>query len=284
MKKVTIVHIGSSEWFNYKEEIIFGLYHALRSVGHDVQIKHNQVDGNTINIIIGGDWLSQDEKFQQFIESKIQYYIFEVENFDGTTINNRNGFNLINYSIMIEKSIGIITPYLYNIKTLSQLNVIDSKRIQYLKWGFNEQCIDKNITRNQSRSLLGTFFGLLKGSRLAKAKTLESIFTNRIKFLGREQPHAYRAAVLSNSHYAISLAYGEDEKFVNPFRLYYLLGNGINVLSDNTQDDDGYLELCLKTSTDNFSVELLKTPPNEVELMEHTKTHSLEKNVKNIMI
>lgn len=284
MKKITITHIGSNEWFNYKEEIIFGLYHALRSRGYEVQIRHNQIDESSINIIIGGDWLSQDNKFHQFIDKKLKYYVFEVENFDGMTINNREGFNLNNYSQMIERSLGVITPYLYNISTLNQLGVINKEKIQYLKWGFFEESIDQNIMRDQTRSVYGTFFGLLKGERLDKAKILHAQLSDRVRFLGREQPHAFRAAVLSSSHYALSLAYGESEKFVNPFRLYYLFANGINVISDNSLDEDNYLELSIKIPFEKFPSQLLKQVPNESELVEKVKSYSLKENIKKIYI
>jgi len=284
MKRITIAHIGSNEWFNYKEEIIFGLYHSLRFLGHEVQIKHNQLDESSINIIIGGDWLSQDSNFEQFIKNKIKYYIFEVENFDGSTINNREGFNLKKYSKMIEMSLGVITPYLYNVNTLNQLQIIDSEKVQYLKWGFFEECIDPNIVRNQNRNVFGTFFGLLKGERLEKAKILQAQFRNKVKFLGREQPHAYRAAALSSSHYALSLAYGAGEKFVNPFRLYYLFANGINVISDNTLDEDNYLELTINTSFEKIPAGLVKPVPSEAYLMEKVTTHRLKENLKKIKI
>ena len=284
MKKITIAHIGSNEWFNYKEEIIFGLYHALRSLGYEVQIKHNQLDEQSINFIIGGDWLSQDVKFQQFIDNKLKYYIFEVENFDGVTINSREGFNLKNYCQMVEKSLGVITPYLYNIDTINKLDIIDKDKIQYLKWGFFEEVIDPNIVRTQARNIHGTFFGLLKGDRLAKAQMLQSKLQNQVRFLGREQPHAYKAAALSSSHYALSLAYGESEKFVNPFRLYYLFSNGVNAISDNTIDADGYLQLAIKAPIANFVDQMLRQVPDESELIERAKMNNLKHNIKAINI
>jgi len=284
MKKITIAHIGSNEWFNYKEEIIFGLYHALRSCGHQVQIKHNQLDEQSINFIIGGDWLSQDIKFQQFIDNKLKYYIFEVENFDGTTINNRQGFNLKNYCQMIDASLGVITPYLYNIDTLNKINIIDKNKIQYLKWGYFDEVIDPNIVRTQARNIHGTFFGLLKGDRLTKAQMLQAKLQSQVRFLGREQPHAFKAAALSSSNYALSLAYGDSEKFVNPFRLYYLFANGVNVISDNTIDADGYLQLAIKAPISDFVDQMLNHVPDERVLIERARMNNLKQNIKTLTI
>jgi len=282
MQKYNISHIGTSEWFNYKQEIIFGLFHALRSLGKDVVISHNNLDPNRINIIIGADWLVQDKGFNDFIDGKIKYIIFEVEAFDGSTINNRSEFNVNNYRRLIENAISVITPYQYNLDTLKK--IIHPDRVQYLKWGFFEELIDPNIVRDQPRNYRGAFFGLLKGERLDKARSLQTVFGGKIAFLGREHPHLYRASILSNSEYAISLSYGITEKFVNPFRLYYLYANGIQVLSDNKVDTDGYL--CLSISVDNSQLAefLMLQPQGEHELKQNARLNHLKSNIKTISL
>lgn len=284
MKKISIVHIGTSEWFNYKQEIIFGLYHALRSVGHEVKISHNQLDANSINIIIGADWLVHDQNFDDIISSKIKYYIFEVEAFDGVTINGRDNFNLTNYIMLLQHAIGVITPYSYNINTIMQAKIIPSERLQYLRWGYFDELIDSNIVRSQSREIAGTFFGLLKGERLAKGRILQEQLGARVAFIGREHPHLYRAAVLANSDYAVSLAYGFNEKFVNPFRLYFLYANGIRVIADNITDEDGYLELATRVTFEQMSEALTSEPVDEKLLIEQARNNDLKRNIKSISI
>ena len=278
MQKYNISHIGTSEWFNYKQEIIFGLFHALRSLGKDVVISHNNIDPNRINIIIGADWLVQDKGFEDFISGKIKYVVFEVEAFDGSTINNRSGFNINNYRRLIENAISVITPYKYNLDTLRKIK--DSNTVQYLKWGFFEEIIDPNIVRDQSRHYRGVFFGLLKGARMEKARALQGVLGGKISFLGREHPHLFRASILSNSEYAISLSYGANEKFVNPFRLYYLYSNGINVISDNPVDIDGYLELSISVSHENLAEALFVQPKGEKELIQIARINELKINIK----
>ena len=185
---------------------------------------------------------------------------------------------------MIEKSLGVITPYLYNINTINQINIVDKSKVQYLKWGYFEEVNDPNIVRTQVRNTRGTFFGLLKGDRLAKAQMLQVKLKNQVKFLGREQPHAFKAAVLSDSNYALSLAYGESEKFVNPFRLYYLFSNGVNVISDNTIDADEYLQLAIKAPFSNFVDQMLRQVPDERELVERARMNDLKQNIRAISI
>ena len=284
MRKFSIAHIGSNEWFNYKSEIIFGLLHSLRSLGHEVAIIHNQLDVGTTNIIVGADWLVDCRMLDEIVNNRIKYYVFEVEAYDGVTVNGRKDFNIKGYQVLLEHALGVITPYKYNVNSIRKSNIIPDEKIQYLKWGFFEESFDSNIIRSQSRRFVGTFFGLLKGERLEKAKFLQSQLGGRVAFLGRDLPHLYRAAVLSNSDYAISLSYGTKEKFVNPFRLYYLYSNGINVVADDVTDDDGYLNLATRVSIESMTEALTRPPVNEAILIENARVNDLKHNIKSVML
>ena len=88
--KLSIAHFGSNDWFNYKADIIYGLYHSFRKLSIEVTISHNNLSKNVINIIVGADWLA-NLKFEKIkhITNNYKYCLYEAEHFDGKTINNR---------------------------------------------------------------------------------------------------------------------------------------------------------------------------------------------------
>ena len=284
MKKIAINHIGPPEWFNYKEEIIYGLYHGLRSNGYNARILNNQFDIASTNIIIGSDWIIQNAKFDEFINDKFDYFVFEVEKFEFQSLNNNPHFNIERYKKLLQNAKGIITPYIFNCETIEKSNFISKNNIQYLKWGFYKELIDPNIVRDQEKHLAGAFFGLLKGERLAKAEKIEKNLPGQVMFLGPEHPHSYRAAVLSSSNYSISLSYGETEKFINPFRLFYLYANQIPVLTDSSNDHDGYLQHAVKADLSEIIITLSKAPGNIQDILIIKNQSGLAENIAKIKL
>ena len=235
--KINIAHFGSTDWFNYKADIIYGLYHAIRKANSDVTISHNSFSSNRLNLIIGADWLSglSLEKIKK-ITNSFDYCIYEVEYFDGLTINNRKDFNTNHYLEILNHSKMVITPYLnqYNLYN----NLINVCPTFYSKWAYFDEVKDINIVRNFNFERDAIFFGLIKGAREKKAKILES----KIKFksIGPKIPHTMRSYYLSSSKYGLLISAGENEKFINPFRLGVMLGNDIPVFADITNDEDNY--------------------------------------------
>jgi hypothetical protein len=49
-----------------------------------------------------------------------------------------------------------------------------------------------------------------------------------------------RSYFLSSSKFGLLISAGENEKFINPFRLGVMLGNDIPVFADVTNDEDNY--------------------------------------------
>ena len=63
-KRVNIAHIGDGPWFDFKADIIFGLFHALSDSGVDVSITQNDFDEHEFNLIVGADWLANSTSLQ----------------------------------------------------------------------------------------------------------------------------------------------------------------------------------------------------------------------------
>jgi hypothetical protein len=175
--KINIAHFGSSDWFNYKADIIYGLYHSIRKVNADVTISHNSFSSNRLNLIVGADWLSglSLEQLKKFTKD-FDYCIYEVEYFDGLTINNRKDFNTKHYLEILSHAKMIITPYMnqYNLHK----NMINICPTYYSKWGYFDEVKDLNIVRDIKFERDAVFFGLIKGDRENKVKILNS----KIKF------------------------------------------------------------------------------------------------------
>jgi hypothetical protein len=235
--KIAITHVGSNEWFNYKSEIIYGLYHTLRRLGYDVEINHNNFSENCHNLIIGADWLANNSMSGKLVKSKISYSIYEVEAYDGITINHRENFDNLAYQELIDHSEFVITPYKYNLMSYSKAGF--SGKTVYCPWGFYDELIDPNLTRIMEKKFDAIFFGMLKGDRKIKIEKWRDDF--KIKHVGPGEPFSMRSYFINSARYALSLSYGSSEHFINPFRIIYLLSNGVDVLSDSLEDDDGYL-------------------------------------------
>ena len=120
--RVNIVNLGLSEFFDRKSDIIYGLFHALSSLGYETAISHNSLKASDLNLIIGSDVAAGDAGAVQQISKNIDYIIYEVENFNGKTVNYRENFNLTNYQKLLSSAKFVITPYFYNVKNLQTLN------------------------------------------------------------------------------------------------------------------------------------------------------------------
>lgn len=262
--KINIAHVGSSEWFNFKSEIVYGLYHSLLKLGHEVSVTQNQFMTGYHNLVVGADWLTESSHLQSIRDTGVEYSIYDVERFDGWTINGRQGFNIDNYMELLHHGKFICTPYKKNISMYARCGV--GHKSVHAPWGYYEQLLDPNIRRDAPKLFDAVFFGLLKGERTEKLNKLSAIPGISLKAIGNSDPHMMRAYYLSSTRYGLSLSSGEDEAFVNPFRIYLMVANGIPVLADNLVDDDGYLEFTARGSVEDI-VEFFMDP--EAEFMVH---------------
>lgn len=242
--KINIAHIGSNDWFNYKTEIVYGLYHSLVRLGHEVGMSHNQLLPDFHNIIIGADWLTEDAHVQHIKKTKLDFSVFDVEGFDGKTVNQRPSFNIKTYLELLCSSRFIFSPYRYNFKAYANCGL--SEKCKYTPWGYYEELIDPNISSRAPKLFDAVFFGLLKGERVEKLNKLAAIPNMRLKAVSNSDPHMMRAYYLSATRYGLSLSAGKNEFFVNPFRIYLMAANGIPVLADNLKDEDNYLQYAIR--------------------------------------
>ena len=60
--QINIANIGNKEWIDFKSDISYGLYYALKDLSHDVTITINELVNNKLNIILGADFLAGDIK------------------------------------------------------------------------------------------------------------------------------------------------------------------------------------------------------------------------------
>ena len=132
---INITNIGPKEWVDFKGDISLGLLWALRSIGHDVTMSNNYFEKKALNIIVGSDFLSSMPNIlQPLIRSKYDYAIFEVEAFNGSTINQRQDFPLGNYQALLLNAKYIFTPYQHNVETLGKFGW--AEKLQYVRWGY----------------------------------------------------------------------------------------------------------------------------------------------------
>jgi len=241
--KINILHAGLNVFFDRKCDIIYGLFHALSDLGHDVTINHNIIERSSLNLVIGSDIICEDETvLDTLVSTNCDYAVYEVENFNGETINYRTNFDVAAYTRLIEHSTFTITPYHHNFKALKKIKC--AEKLRYSRWGFHSSMVSNNIRRDRPYKYAAVFIGLIKGDRIEKHKTIKEKFGNRVAFIDSDAPFTIRDYYMSNSKFGLSLSYGATDNFVNPFRLHYMVSNGVPVLSDHVHDEDSYLDIC----------------------------------------
>lgn len=275
-----IVNVGSNEWFNFKSDIIYGLYHSLIRRGHDVTISHNRFARRT-NIIVGADFLANSpDKVDDLCRNKVDYIIYEIECFDGKTINHRKTFNLSNYLKLICASRFVVTPYKANLASYEKAGYPGT--ILYARWGYFPELDNPHISRVAGEICHGVFYGLAKGDRQQKLASLQASNRVNVAVLGSQDPHLLREYSLSSARWGLSLSYGAQEAFVNPFRLYYMGANGVAVLCDSTRDEDGYLSIAECVEFEGMEDRLLDAPPPADRVIDRAKAESLCENLKDV--
>lgn len=281
MPKINIVHLGLPEFFDRKSDIIYGLYYALRSLGLDTSITHNEFNCKSLNLLIGSDIIAGDNNaMSQLILSQADYVIYEVENYNGKTINYRTNFNLANYKNLLSNARMVITPYLHNIQHLR--DDVGKEKVAYIKWGFHENMIRSDIQRTDGHEYDALFIGLVKGDRQKKLTSLMQDSRIKVRTLTATEPFTMRDYAVASSKFGLSLSYGNTDDFVNPFRLCYMAANGMQVLGDHLKDDDGYMEMCEFVSFEQISKRLCGSSPNPKDIVEKCRLSDLANNLKEV--
>jgi hypothetical protein len=280
--KLSILNLGLPEFFDRKSDIIYGLFHAFNDLGFNTVIEHNQINCKSLNIVIGSDIIAGDANaVQQLRQHGIDYAIYEVENFNGNTINYRTEFNLENYLHLLHGAKFVITPYSHNVPHLSA--VCGAGKVHYARWGYHQYMNNSSIQRNSDFAFDALFFGLIKGSRVQKYELLKSALGDKAKILTQNDPFTIRDYAVNKSKFGLALSYGETDDFVNPFRLYYMVANGMPVLADHTTDKDNYLDICNKLSL-NEIIACIKNPLFEPKNLEELcYQNCLRKNLTGII-
>lgn len=280
--KINIAHIGLNEFFDRKSDIIYGLFHALSDLGYEVIVTHNSLSAKYYNLIIGSDILAGDESsVNNIIHSKFDYAIYEVENFNGKTVNYRREFNIENYKRLISNSSLVITPYKFNLPHLQA--VCGEKKVVYARWGYHNSMIIDDGQKSQHHQYDGLFIGLMKGARVEKYHKLSGTEGMKVLFIDQNHPFTFRNFGLLTSRYGLALSYGETDNFVNPFRLYLMAANGLPILADHTVDDDNYLDICECMPFEEIPNQLIRPAPRSTDILEKCIELPLAENLKGII-
>lgn len=273
--KYNLTNIGPKEWLDYKHDITMGLFYSIRGLGHDIDLTFHEFSRNRLNIIIGADFLANSRNaIDHLIKNKIDYVIFETEYFDGKSLNKRNGFDAESYTTLLENSKFILTPY--KIMAEYYANIFDKDQVHYTPWGYYEQITQKNSFRPIEKKFDAIFFGLLKGERKMKMAEISKDARISVKALTNQDPSSFQKYFIEASKYGLSLSYGPSERFVNPFRIYNMLANGLQVFSDSTKDDDGYLSDCTVCDFGNVVDEILSTEYRPEIIIEKARQYPLK--------
>jgi len=280
--KINIANIGLNEFFDRKSDIVYGLFHALSDLGYDVIVTHNSLSAKCYNLIIGSDILAGDESaVNNIIHSKFDYAIYEVENFNGKTVNYRRKFDIENYKKLLSNSNLVITPYKFNLPHLQA--VCGEKKVVYARWGYHNSMIINGGQKSGQHHYDGLFIGLIKGARVAKYHKLSETAGGKVLFIDQEHPFTFRNFGLLTSRYGLALSYGETDNFVNPFRLYLMAANGLPILADHTVDDDNYLDICECMPFEEIQDQLTRPAPRTSNILERCNEMPLTGNLKGVI-
>ena len=281
--KIHIANLGLAEFFDRKSDIIYGLYHSLKSLGHEVTLGQNTLETKVLNVIIGSDIIAGDtDAVLSLARNECDYTIYEVENYNGVTVNYRDNFNLENYQTLLRNAVSIITPYKYNLRAL-ETTCRGITPVHYARWGFHESMVRDNINRQKSFKYDALFFGLTKGSRSEKLNLLKERYGKGMQLVNHELPFTIRDYFMSECRFGLTLSYGNTDDFVNPFRIMSMVANNMPVLADHQIDEDGYLKLCEQYDFDGLldAIENLSTTSND--LIEKSRSIRLEDNLRGLL-
>ena len=279
---INISNIGTKEWIDFKSDICYGLYYSLLDLNIDVSISFNELKPNTLNIIIGADFLCNNPKFiDQIISKKVPYAIFEVEYFDGQQINFRKNFPARIYIELLNNSKFIFSPYKKNI--INYRNITRNIPLFYTPWGFHRG-LDANNQYRLPKQFFALFFGLNKGSRQYTTQFLTGRLGTSFKIIGRDDPQNLLGYFISRSKWGLSLSYGPEENFLNPFRIFQMLSFGTPVITDSKPDLDMYTTLCLSVDTpEDIAEAITDCDSADYEyLINNCRDISLTQNLKDV--
>ena len=159
-------------------------------------------------------------------------------------------------------------------------NIIGSDKVAYTKWGFHSSMICNRIDRNGDYFYETFFYGLIKATRVPKINALKNKFGSQFVVIDQKLPFTIRDYFISKSKVGLSLSYGDIDNFVNPFRLYHMVANGMPVLSDHSEDADGYLHLCNNFEFDWMIEEISAFQSDDNTLSELCRSEDLVRNLR----
>ncbi len=242
--KINICNFGNNEWFNFKSDIIFGLFFSLQKLGSDVFIAHNHIRPDCLNVIVGADYIPHNNQLVEMFLSNatsknFDFCVFETEIFDGHTLNERPDFNAVMYLDLLSNAKFIFTPYQHNLTHYAERGI----KLEYLKWGHNNGV--RMYENTPDRHLFDAcFLGVIKGLREQKLIKLQKEMGERLIFVTIGSPFQYREYGEVNAISLLSLEHKKPGNPVNPFRIQRALSNNKIVIHDHDYDLDGYTEPC----------------------------------------
>lgn len=248
---INIAHLGSDPWFNYKSDIISGLYCALVGLGHDVVVTHNRIDPSRFNILLGADWVQSTALVQQFREIPRGFAVFEVEHLKNDTVNSRTNFNWGLYLELIDAAAFVFSPYTLN--GLAYAKHGYGGKFASFKWGFYPELVDPRYKGGMRKVYACCFVGMAKGSRQALLQAFAKRYGEEFQLVTTSDPFCLKDFKLMQSRWGLSLRNELDRvESINPFRIFHHLANGIPVLANHREDPDGYSEFAVFQPTESI--------------------------------
>mgnify|MGYP006277942033 CR=1 FL=1 len=280
--RANIVHIGSNDWFNYKSDIISGLYSALVELGLDILISHNQIPTTGFNIIIGADWVQSRELVDVVQKSPGGFAIFEIEHLMNETINGRTNCDFNLYMDLARAATFIFSPYQLNRAAYEKYGYGD--KFVNFKWGFFPEVVDLRYKRKTNKYYTCAFVGLPKGSRRELINSFSKRYGGKFQLVTISDPYCLKDFKLIHSHWALSLKDETDPvQSVNPFRIFHHLANGLPVLGNHKDDPENYSEFVVYQPSESI-VEFASQPcaKSRTDLENLARSSLLSENLKPI--
>ncbi|MFC1680338.1 hypothetical protein ACFL1S_00875 [Pseudomonadota bacterium] len=251
--KFALVHLGDAKFLELKRDIILGLYHTLRALGHDVFISHNMLDKSRLNLLVGLDITSPDVR-TKLRNSGIAYWVYETEIIHAGQLNFRPHALMDlqqDYLPTLAKAQRILSPFRQVVQTLKDLD-IDAN---YARWGYVPELTEVETRAPGEKGIDGYFFGIMTPTRKFAVQSLRQAGL-KIKTSDYPGVPAYlRHHYMSRSKLILSLKHSENWQTINPYRIMHALQNHCcPVVESQHQDQDGYGQYAVMPSQDKFTV------------------------------
>ena len=268
--KFNLTYLGPSHLFECRGDIFMPLALSLQELGHHVDISHQLVQHNAINVIFGAYFLGSEEQLQ-LLNSGTRYINFNTEILADDGLNHNPGKTDLfgAYLPFMQGGIATWDALDSNIHWLRSKSSQEKEKIAKFSWGYLPSL--DYIQQSIDPCYDAYIYSLMSGRRKA---FIQRLLEKGLKLkINQYCPQFLRDFAIQNSKCVLQI--NQDDKYNHfaPTRTWLSSNNGIPSIVEKAHDPDDYIGLAYGSFSDaEQCIELV------TYLSKNTKTRIEEKD------